>query len=68
MAGTGALVVADQSGGESSVSLDQLRQAREATLDLAGLEVGETLDVQVRPGVAGGVGYVVYSQITLVPR
>ncbi|MDP7204225.1 MAG: transglutaminase domain-containing protein [Pirellulaceae bacterium] len=68
VAGTGALVVADQSGGESSVSLDQLRQAREATLDLAGLEVGETLDVQVRPGVAGGVGYVVYSQITLVPR
>ena len=32
------------------------------------LEVGETLDVQVKPTPAGGVGYVVYSQITLVRR
>ena len=68
VAGTGTLVVADQSGGEVSVSLVQLQGGKETALDLSGLEVGKTLDVQVRPTMAGGVGYVVYSQITLLPR
>jgi len=68
VAGTGTLVVADQSGGEASVSLEQLQGGKETALDLSELEVGETLDVQVRPATAGGVGYVVYSKITLLPR
>jgi len=68
VAGSGTLVVADQAGGEASVSLEQLQGGKETALELTGLKVGETLDVHVRPAMAGGVGYVVYSQFTLVPR
>ena len=68
VAGTGTLVVTDGAGGEASVPLKQLQGGKETVLDLSELEVGEMLDVHVKPTTAGGVGYVVYSQITLVPR
>ena len=68
MAGAGQLVVSSQTDQQIAIPLEQLKAAQAATLDLAGFQVGDRLSIRVKPAAAGGVGYVVYKQITLSPR
>ena len=68
VAGAGQLVISSQPGQQVSIPLDQLKANEETVVDLSGLELGDTLSIRVKRATAGGVGYVVYKQITLVPR
>jgi hypothetical protein len=68
VAGGGQLVVSCQEDQEVAIPLEQLKAVQSTTLDLSGLQVGTTLNIRVEPAAAGGVGYVVYKQITLLPR
>jgi len=68
VAGAGQLVISSQPGQQVSIPLDQLKAGEETMVDLSGLELGDTLSIRVKRATAGGVGYVVYKQITLVPR
>jgi hypothetical protein len=68
VAGAGQLVISSQPGQQVSIPLEQLKGGTETRVDLSGLEIVESLSIRVKPVTAGGVGYVVYRQITLVPR
>ena len=68
VAGKGQLVISSQADQEVTVAIEKLQAGQTTRLDLSGIEIGTTLNLRIRPGPDGGVGYVVYKQITLGSR
>jgi hypothetical protein len=71
LAGAGRLVItAGEGGSQAVISFAQLAAGTTSRVDLSGLSLVEngSLMIRVLPETDGGIGYVVYSQIILLPR